>query len=85
MDCTDVMSVTDCALSGAESLVGTKGSEQAVHVLRKTEGPAAALLCVSIILPSPNCWNLFQRRRAPDKQAQFVRAGEKKGYYTESF
>ena len=41
-----------CALSGDESLVGTKGSEQAAHGIRKTEVPAAVLLCASIILPS---------------------------------
>ncbi len=41
-----------CTLSGAESLVGTKGSEQAAQELRKTEGPAVTLLCVSIIHPS---------------------------------
>jgi hypothetical protein len=63
-----------CALSGAQSLVDTKGIEQAAHELRKTEALTVALLCVSVILPSltRHDRNLFLRRRAPDKQAQFL-------------
>jgi hypothetical protein len=41
-----------CALSGSESLVGTKGSEQAAHGIRKTKVPVTVLFCASIILPS---------------------------------
>ncbi len=44
VDLVEGLKTDCCALSGAESLVGTKDSEQAVHELRKTERPDVVLL-----------------------------------------